>query len=84
MLAARRRPRSSTDPWTWLRQVHGAGVVIVTEPGEHAGAQADAAVTAVPGAVLAVQTADCAPVAARGRRASSAWPTPAGAACTPG
>lgn len=49
-------------PWTWLRQVHGARVAIVTSPGEHAGTEADAAVTGVPGAVLAVQAADCAPV----------------------
>ncbi|WCO65216.1 laccase domain-containing protein [Iamia majanohamensis] len=49
-------------PWTWLRQVHGAEVVTVTRPGEHAGATADAAVTAVPGAALAVGTADCVPV----------------------
>lgn len=34
----------------------------MTEPGAHAGAAADAAVTAVPGAVLAVTTADCVPV----------------------
>ena len=37
-------------------------MVTVTEPGEHAGAEADAAVTATPGAVLAVHTADCVPV----------------------
>ncbi len=49
-------------PWTWLRQVHGAEVVTVTRPGEHAGARADAAVTAVPGAALAIGTADCVPV----------------------
>jgi YfiH family protein len=42
--------------------VHGADVVVVTEPGEHAGAEADAAVTAVPGCTLVVRTADCAPV----------------------
>jgi hypothetical protein len=35
---------------------------VVAAPGEHAGAEADAAVTAVPGCVLAVRTADCAPV----------------------
>jgi YfiH family protein len=58
------RRRAIVDaPWTWLRQVHGARVVVVGEPGEHAGVEADAAVTAVPGAVLAVQVADCAPVA---------------------
>lgn len=57
------RRRAIVDrPWSWLRQVHGARVITVTEPGEHAGEEADAAVTAVPGAVLAVQTADCAPV----------------------
>ncbi|MGI8937122.1 MAG: polyphenol oxidase family protein [Iamia sp.] len=49
-------------PWTWLRQVHGAEVVTVGAPGEGAGSQADAAVTAVPGAALAVTTADCVPV----------------------
>jgi hypothetical protein len=37
--------------------------VTVTRPGEHAGAPADAAVTAHPGAVLVIRTADCAPVA---------------------
>ena len=50
-------------PWTWLRQVHGEGVVVVEGPGEGAGTRADAAVTAVPGCALAVLTADCAPVA---------------------
>lgn len=37
--------------------------MVVDHPGQHAGVQADAAVTAVPGCVLAVQVADCAPVA---------------------
>lgn len=50
-------------PWTWLRQVHGAGVVVVGEPGASAGAEADAAVTAVPGVAVSVTVADCAPVA---------------------
>lgn len=36
--------------------------MVVTEPGEHAGVAADAIVTATPGAVVAVHTADCAPV----------------------
>jgi copper oxidase (laccase) domain-containing protein len=43
-------------------------VVVVTRPGEHAGVDADAAVTAVPGCVLAVRTADCAPIVLLGRR----------------
>jgi YfiH family protein len=50
-------------PWTWLRQVHGAEVVTVRCPGDRAGTEADAAVTAIAGAVLVVRTADCAPVA---------------------
>lgn len=50
-------------PWTWLRQVHGSDVVVVREPGQHAGVAADAAVTATPGCAVAVLTADCAPVA---------------------
>lgn len=57
-----RRQALAPGEWTWLRQVHGARVVTVTRPGEHAGAEADAAVTTCPGAVLAVHTADCAPV----------------------
>ena len=36
--------------------------MVVTEPGEGAGRQADAAVTTTAGCVLAVQTADCAPI----------------------
>lgn len=57
------RRRAVVDlPWTWLTQVHGADVVTVTRPGEHAGVAADAAVTAIPGAALAVTTADCVPV----------------------
>ena len=61
-MVARRRAIAE-GPWTWLRQVHGADVVVVDEPGAHAGAEADAAVTAHRRAVLAVLTADCAPIA---------------------
>ncbi len=64
-----RRSRVVDAPWTWLHQVHGSRVVTVTRPGEHAGAEADAAVTAVAGAPLAVHTADCAPVVFTGRAA---------------
>lgn len=59
---AARRAAVVDLPWTWLHQVHGARVVTVPVPGAEAGAEADAVVTAVPGAVLAVHTADCAPV----------------------
>lgn len=59
---AERRASLGVQPWTWLRQVHGADVVVVTHAGEHAGSEADAAVTLVPGATLAIHTADCLPV----------------------
>jgi len=49
-------------PWTWLRQVHGADIVVAAAPGAGAGREADAAMTAVPGAAVAVQVADCAPL----------------------
>jgi polyphenol oxidase len=49
--------------------VHGAGVVVVDRPGEHTGVAADAAVTASPGCVLAVRSADCAPIVLEGEAA---------------
>lgn len=56
--------RAAPDPtWTCLRQVHGGRVVMVDAPGACTGEEADAAVTTVPGAHLAIFTADCAPVA---------------------
>lgn len=59
-----RRRRSVVDvPWTVLRQVHGARVVVVDHPGAAFGEPADAAVTECSGAALAVLTADCAPIA---------------------
>lgn len=59
---ASRRSSIVDRPWSWLRQVHGAGVVVVgDEPA--LGTQADALVTETPGAVLAIHTADCGPVA---------------------
>ena len=51
-------------PWSTVHQVHGAEVFVVEEPG--AGGpqvEADALVTAEPGAALCIRTADCAPVA---------------------
>jgi len=65
-LEARRRAVLDR-PWTWLRQIHGAGVVTVTRPGDRAGAVADGAVSATTGVALAVMTADCAPVALASR-----------------
>jgi YfiH family protein len=57
--------------------VHGADVVVVDEPGEHAGAAADAAVSAAEGVTLAVHSADCAPVLLH---STGAGPTVIGAA----
>lgn len=65
-LLEHRRQRLMSGQWTWLEQVHGAEVVFITEPGDCAGAVADGAVTAVPEAVLALHTADCAPVVVAG------------------
>lgn len=62
-----RRQRAVDVPWTWLRQVHGAQVVVVDAPGAGAGLVGDGAVTAQPGCGLAMLTADCAPVALLGR-----------------
>ena len=59
------RRRSVVDrPWVWLRQVHGAEVVVVTaeNAADVCGTEADALVTAEPDLVLAVQTADCVPI----------------------
>jgi copper oxidase (laccase) domain-containing protein len=44
-------------------------VAVVERPGQHAGARADAAVTAVPGSALGVLAADCAPVVLLGEEA---------------
>lgn len=49
-------------PWTVLHQVHGIDIVTVTRAGQNSGTEADAALTFVPRAPVAVTTADCAPV----------------------
>lgn len=60
---ARRWRRVAGRPVTWLREVHGTEVLVVERPGHRAGATADAAVTAAPGAALGIWVGDCAPVA---------------------
>lgn len=59
---ARARARLVQGQWTWLKQVHGANVVVVDEPGARRGAAADGCVTGCVDARLSVQTADCAPL----------------------
>jgi len=64
-LAARRRAVVDR-PWIWVRQVHGADVLVVgsdDDPAAVAGQDADAIVTSRCDVAVAVHTADCAPVA---------------------
>ncbi len=59
-----RRRRALVDrPWSWVTQVHGAGVVVVRRPDQGGRGEADALVSDHPGVCLAVFTADCAPIA---------------------
>ncbi|MCP3913862.1 MAG: polyphenol oxidase family protein [Actinomycetia bacterium] len=60
---AHRRRAVIDRPWTWLRQIHSDRVVVVSEPGEHAGIEADAIVTRRTDVAIAAHSADCAPVA---------------------
>jgi YfiH family protein len=58
------RRRALVDrTWSWVTQVHGAGVVLVRRPGDGGGALADALVSDHPESCLAVFTADCPPIA---------------------
>jgi YfiH family protein len=59
------RRRSAVDlPWRVVRQVHGAEVVVVTDPTDESDpVEADALVTDLRGVALSVNVADCAPVA---------------------
>lgn len=63
-LLTARRAEVIDLPWVWLRQVHGGKVVTVdaTNVEQVRGSSADALVTDQRGIVLAVHTADCAPV----------------------
>ena len=56
-------PAADPARWTCLHQVHGADVVVSGEHPPGAVPPGDAAVTAEPGDVLAILTADCGPVA---------------------
>ena len=62
-LVEERRRKVVDRPWSWLRQVHGRDVVVVSSPGDAAGSKGDALVTRHPEAALAILTADCAPIA---------------------
>jgi hypothetical protein len=63
---AARRTAIIDQPWLWLRQVHGAGVVVVGPDDvldDLVGTAADASVTSRDGLVLAAHSADCATIA---------------------
>ena len=55
------RGRLPTEP-AWLSQVHGTVVVRADRLGRGEVPEADASIAAMPGAVCAIQTADCLPV----------------------
>lgn len=58
------RRRNVVDrPWSTLRQVHGARVFVVNEPGAATAEQADALLTDDKRTAVAVRTADCASIA---------------------
>jgi polyphenol oxidase len=61
--SAERRHAVMARTWTVPRQVHGAAVIAVAEPGGGAGHPADGLVTARDDVAIAVLTGDCAPVA---------------------
>ncbi len=55
------RGRLPSEP-AWLSQVHGTAVVRADMLGRGSAPEADASIAAMPGAVCAIQTADCLPV----------------------
>lgn len=57
---AARRLAVASGRWRWLRQRHGDGVVVLGPEEVCEGREADALVTTLPGAPLAVFSADCA------------------------
>ncbi|MGO9581899.1 MAG: polyphenol oxidase family protein [Acidimicrobiales bacterium] len=59
LLEARRRSLAA-GRWRWLHQCHGDGVVVLDPEESCEGREADALVSTVPGAPLAVFSADCA------------------------
>ncbi len=61
--AGSRWARLVGGPVSWVRQVHGAQVVVASAVEQHEGTVADGLVTAEKGQILAMFTADCAPVA---------------------
>ncbi|MEO1062348.1 MAG: polyphenol oxidase family protein [Actinomycetota bacterium] len=59
----RRRRHLVDRPWRWLQQVHGAEVVDGDDPTVRPGVDGDAVLTSGNDVALAVQAADCVPIA---------------------
>ncbi len=59
----RRRRRLVDRPWRWLHQVHGARIVDGDDPAVRPGVDGDGVVTSGNDVALAVQAADCVPIA---------------------
>ena len=81
---AERRRAVDGRPCTWLDEQHGTDVVTVTEPGQHAGALADAAVTAVPERSWWRRWPTARPSPSGPTPGRSGWCTPGGGASRPG
>ena len=50
-------------PWSYLKQVHGGVVLRIRNSGDHHGAEGDGMVSNASGIPMAIQVADCAPIA---------------------
>ena len=50
-------------PWSYLKQVHGGNVLTIRNPGDRQGVEADGMISTISGIPMAIQVADCAPVA---------------------
>ena len=50
-------------PWSYLKQVHGANVYRIKSPGDYQGAEGDGMISTKSGIPMAIQVADCAPIA---------------------
>ena len=50
-------------PWSYLKQVHGGKIFRIENTGDHQGEEGDGMITTASGIPMAIQVADCAPIA---------------------
>jgi len=50
-------------PWSYLEQVHGGKIFRIKNSGDHQGAEGDGMISTTSGIPMAIQVADCAPIA---------------------